>query len=581
MSLFAHLLSPNMSKLRIATLSQLRVSNLRISRKLAAAFACLIVIMLGANAAIYSRLAVIQASTARKAAAYEVLDALQQLMESMVEQEASLRGYLISANKDYVAAYRAEKNAFNDAFARVDTLTKNDRRQQLRLQQVRDDAENWHDQVAELEISMVSPSYLTDAQKMDARGVGKQQIDGMRRTLAAMEKAQLDLMATRNREQAGAFRSADVIALVAGAASVVVAVGMGLLLTRGIAAPIRRMTEAMRRLAAGDRSITVPGTGRRDEIGAMAAAVQTFKDTAVEAERLAARQTEEQAVRTRRAHRLEALTRDFEAKIGDLVQALSSSATEMQATAETMTATADQTNHQSVAVAAASEQASTNVHTVAAATEELASSIKEIGREATQSSAIAAQAVSETARSNETVQALASAAQRIGEVVGLINEIASQTNLLALNATIEAARAGEAGKGFAVVASEVKSLATQTAKATEEIASQIAEVQKTTQSAVGAIQGIGKTIAAMNEIAATITSAVEEQTAATQEIARNVQQAAKGTQDVSTNIAGLKQVATDTGIAANQLLGSAGELSRHANELGRQVNEFLAGVNAA
>jgi methyl-accepting chemotaxis protein len=246
-----------------------------------------------------------------------------------------------------------------------------------------------------------------------------------------------------------------------------------------------------------------------------------------------------------------------------------------------MSGTAEETNRRSLVVAAASELAFSNVQTVAGATSELAASIQDIGRQAVQSSSVAGKAVEEAQRTDATVQALAAGAQRIGEVVGLINDIASQTNLLALNATIEAARAGEAGKGFAVVASEVKTLANQTAKATDEITGHITQIRAATNDAVTAIQIIGRTIAEVNQIAASIAAAVEEQTGATQDIAHSIEQAARGTKDVSSNIDGVKQAATDTGAAAAQVLGSAGEVARQSAALSQEVNSFIAGVKGA
>ncbi|HLF58174.1 MAG TPA: methyl-accepting chemotaxis protein [Alphaproteobacteria bacterium] len=271
----------------------------------------------------------------------------------------------------------------------------------------------------------------------------------------------------------------------------------------------------------------------------------------------------------------------FEANIKGVVETISSSATELEASAQTMTAVADQANERSTAVAAASEEASSNVQTVAAAAEELSASITEIGRQVHQSNNICANAVEEARHVNATVQNLAEGAQRIGEVVALINDIADQTNLLALNATIEAARAGDAGKGFAVVANEVKSLANQTGKATEDIAAQITAIQGATQEAVGAIQGIGTTIAKINEIATAIAAAVEEQGTAIQEIARNVSQAASGTQDVSKNISGVREVAGEAGQASAHVLMAARDLNVQSEKLRTEVDKFLGIIRAA
>jgi len=272
---------------------------------------------------------------------------------------------------------------------------------------------------------------------------------------------------------------------------------------------------------------------------------------------------------------------EFEAKVGNLVSMLFSGATKLQATAQSMSATATQTNHQAATVAAAAEEASAGVQTVAAAAEELTASILEISRQVAQSAKITGKAVEDTRRTDTIVQALADGAQRIGDVVQLISGIAAQTNLLALNATIEAACAGDAGKGFAVVASEVKSLATQTAKATEEISTQIRQIQDATGEAVQAIKAIGGTIEEVNVIASNIAAAVEEQGAATAEIARNVQQTAASTQAVTTTISGVSQAANDTGAAAGQVLDAASGLSQQAEQLTNEVNDFVAGVRAA
>ena len=269
---------------------------------------------------------------------------------------------------------------------------------------------------------------------------------------------------------------------------------------------------------------------------------------------------------------------NFESNVKTVVESVASASTEMEMSARSLSFTAEQTSGQSTAVAAASEEASTNVQTVAAAAEQLAQSVEEVGRQVQQSSNIARNAVEEAQRTNEEVEGLATAAEKIGEVVGLINDIASQTNLLALNATIEAARAGEAGKGFAVVATEVKSLADQTATATDEISSQIGAIQSATEHAVNAIKGISGTINELSEISAAIASAVEEQSAATREIAQSVEQAAAGTADVSQNIAGVTNGAQQTGEAASQVLEAASELSKQAEALRTQVDGFLVEV---
>jgi methyl-accepting chemotaxis protein len=350
---------------------------------------------------------------------------------------------------------------------------------------------------------------------------------------------------------------------------------------RVIVGRLTKLGSAMRAIAAGQLDTEVPAGGS-DEIAEMASALTVFRDTALEVQAANAR-TEEERVRASEQRREERLrmAENLEATVKSVVGVVSSSASTMQDTAQSMTATAEQTSNRSTAVAAASEEASTNVQTVAAAAEELSASIVEIGRQVEQSASMARRAVEEAESTNGAVEGLATAAQRIGDVVKLINAIASQTNLLALNATIEAARAGEAGKGFAVVASEVKALANQTAKATEEIAAQISAIQGATNESVGAIRKIGKSIGAIAETASTIAAAVEEQRAATQEIARNVQQAAKGTADVSQNIDGVSAAAKETGQAASQVLTISSELGHQAEQLQTEIDRFVAKIRAA
>ena len=400
--------------------------------------------------------------------------------------------------------------------------------------------------------------------------------------LGEIRKSQLANLKAVGSRADGVLATSSMLTLVLSLGALALGLVLAWVIGRGISSPVTLMTNAMQKLAAGDKSVAVPAQGRKDEIGRMAGAVEVFKQNMIEADRLRAEQEQAKArAETDKRAAMNKMADEFESSVKGIVQMVSSASTELQTTAQSMSATAEETQRQSTAVAAASEQASTNVQTVATAAEELSASIGEIGRQVAESATIAGQAVEDAGRTNAQVQALADAAAKIGDVVKLINDIAGQTNLLALNATIEAARAGEAGKGFAVVASEVKSLATQTAKATEDIANQIKAIQGATSDSVQAIQSIGQTIGRINEIATTIASAVEEQGAATKEIARNVQQASSGTNEVSANIAGVTRAATDTGAAANQVLGAAGELSKQSESLQTKVDAFIGRIRTA
>ncbi|MBI3701773.1 MAG: HAMP domain-containing protein [Afipia sp.] len=375
---------------------------------------------------------------------------------------------------------------------------------------------------------------------------------------------------------------ATAVMLILGALTLVGSVlFVSLYVGRNILARIAQLQRAMQRLSDGDLDVTIASGGRQDEIAAMERSLEVFRQSMIESNMLTGEQNKERIAKSERASRMETQIARFEDKVRAALESLVQSANMMQTTAQSMSATADRSSNLAGAVAAAAEETSINVQTVSSGTEELSSSISEISRQVTSSAEIAGNAVSDAAKTDATMQGLAENASRISSVVDLIQEIASQTNLLALNATIEAARAGEAGRGFAVVAAEVKNLAEQTAKATEEIRSQIASMQSVTNGAVGAIRHIGSTIGAINEVTTAIAAAVEQQGAATREIARNIQHAAVGTSDVSTNIVGVSEASSEAGAAATQVLGAAGELRREADTLRSEIDAFLHDIRAA
>ena len=361
-------------------------------------------------------------------------------------------------------------------------------------------------------------------------------------------------------------------------ASLALAVFVG----RSITGPLDSLKGSMKELADGNLEIAIAGMGRGDEVGDMAGAVEVFKVNAIERRRLEADQkaTEQRAAEQRKAE-MQALAGKFEQAVGGVVRAVASSATQLETAANSLTGTAATTQQLATTVAAASEEASVNVQSVSSAAEEMSASVAEIGRQVQESSRIAGEAVSQARKTDSRIADLSQASNRIGDIVALITGIAEQTNLLALNATIEAARAGEAGRGFAVVAQEVKSLASQTAKATGEISSQIGNMQTATEESVAAIKEIGSTIGRIAEISALIAAAVEEQGAATQEVAHNVQQAAQGTSEVASAITEVNKGARETGAASSQVLASAKSLTVESGRLGSEVEQFLAHIRAA
>ena len=365
--------------------------------------------------------------------------------------------------------------------------------------------------------------------------------------------------------------------------SVLLAIGgLSFLVSRSITRPLLGMVGCMASLADGDQNVEVPARDRGDEIGRMGATVQVFKENAIRMKELEAERVEQERLALEEKRRsMNELADNFESKVKGIVDTVSAAAGQMQTTARGMSDTADDTNTKSAAVSASSDEAATSVRTVAAATEELSASIAEIGVQVTQSARIASGAAEQAQQTNDLVGGLVTAAGKIGEVVSLIQDIAEQTNLLALNATIEAARAGEAGKGFAVVASEVKTLANQTAKATEEIGEQVSGIQGATTTAASAIKDIAAVVDQMNEITTAIASAIEEQSAATSEISKNVEQASNGTEGVSQNIGSVTRAAAETGASANEVLTAATALADQSDILSREVDSFIKNVRVA
>jgi len=562
---------------------KIRLVDLRISAKIALIMAVMLAITVGASAISLQSVGVIEETEAWTVHTHEVLSEIDRMITAMINRETGLRGYLIAADPAFLGPDQAGRKTFAEAWEAARSLTRGNAAQQARLTELKGVAEEWGRTVADREIALMQdPATREEARRLASSGIGRAFMDDLRAKAAELAKTERDLLRTRadaSMEAIASSRSASYAGL---GAMVLTAIGGLILLQLGIARPIRAITGTMTRLAADDLSVAVPGVGRRDEVGAMADAVQVFRDKLTRAQVLESEAAEARAaVETQRKAAMLELADRFEASVGGVVRAVAAAATQLQSTAASMSAAATQTAQQSVTVASAAEQAASNVGTVAAAAEQLGTSVSEIGRQVQGSAGFATAAVAEADKSADLMQTLRAGAARIGDVVSLISGIAAQTNLLALNATIEAARAGEAGRGFAVVAMEVKDLASQTAKATEDVARQVGEIRSWTGDASDAIAVVVSRISEISVLAGGIAAAVEEQGAATQEIVRNVGQAAQGTGEVTNNIVGVAHAAEEAGAAAEQVLGSAAGLSRQAQQLDAEVRRFLESVRAA
>jgi len=564
-----------------------RIENLRISTKI-----LLIVAMLGSVAVGTIGYAAYRMTT---------MDSAYSELISRVSSNSTAAARAGRTAESYLASsYQLAAETTNDGDVQLLALANDDKAQYLALMAGVAQALPEKSDIIEPVVTTMQQAFAacdpinqTSASNTSANGVATSDVALKSSCVPAIDAALTQHNAMVDALLAYAAKSADDLGDVADSAVrgllITVAVSLAITLAlslwigiKGLARPIGHLKSVMDALSRQDLSVAIPPTDRQDEVGEMTKTVLVFKASMTEAGRLRVEQEDlRKLATTERRKAMVELAGAFEARVGGIVSGVSAQATELQATAQSMAATAEETSRQTAAVAAASEEATQNVNTVAAATEELSASVAEIMQQVTLSTREIGEAVRETNSANQQMQGLSESVRKIGEVVTLINNIASQTNLLALNATIEAARAGDAGKGFAVVASEVKALASQTAKATEVISTQVAAIQEVTNISVHSIQSINSRIARVSETATAIASAVEEQGAATREIARNVAEAAKGTAEVSSNIAGVSAAAQQTGSSASEVLSSASDLSQNSEALKAQVAAFLGEVRAA
>jgi methyl-accepting chemotaxis protein len=558
------------------------LNSMKITQKLILAFMCLIATSLLSYGMIYWQRASLSNSFERADHTRKILEGNDLILAALVDEQGSMRAYMITGDKSRLGRYKTAEGDYKAQLDRLKEFNASVPEQLKRLDELDGISKSWHDEMAEPAIAaMAEPEGAKIAADLERSGIGKKFFDAMRAKIDEMNVYGDNLLAVQAQQQLDSLSSITWAIGLGAVLMIIATIGFVALLTRAISGPVTGLTETMGALASGDLATEVPGTDRGDEIGSMAQAVQVFKDTMISADAMRAEQVRAEEEKELRQRVVTEAIKSFETVIGRIIETVSSTSGQLETAAGTLTKTADTTQQLSTMVAAASEQTSANVQGVAAASEQLSSTVSEIGRQVQESSSIAGQAVAQATKTNESVTELSRSADRIGDVIGLINTIAGQTNLLALNATIEAARAGDAGKGFAVVAQEVKALADQTAKATNEIATQIANMQSATQDAVIAIQEIAGTINKMSEISGAIAAAVEEQGATTQEISRNVMEAAKGTSEVASSITDVSRGASETGSESANVLSSAKHLSSESMRLRSEVERFLTTVRAA
>ncbi|WP_237151984.1 methyl-accepting chemotaxis protein [Oryzibacter oryziterrae] len=513
---------------------------------------------------------------------YQVMTEADRILATMVNQETGLRGYMVTGNTANLDPLKNGETEFKEALDKAKSLTSDNPAQQARLATLATEVQGWQDEVSHHAIDLMGNAATQEqARDVERQGLGKKRFDAIRSVIKDFKEAEASLLTTRAEAMAEAQSTITIAVIFTIIAGLVVGLGAAFVLNKRFAVPMRQSIDAMQRMQSGDYNVQIAHKERNDEIGAMAGALEMFREELSGAQK---RRIEEDAAREKISAATQAraaLAEKFVGRMEDLASGFAKSSGDVAESARGLSATAEETSRQAQAVTGAAEEAASNVQTVAAGTEELAASIREIANQVTASNRIAQEAATAAEQSAHNIQSLALAANQIGEVVDLINNIAAQTNLLALNATIEAARAGEAGRGFAVVAAEVKELANQTAKATEEIGRKIGEIQNATHTTVDSMSLITKTIVSIQESSQAIAGAVEQQGVATNEIAQNTQRAATGTSDVTANISGVGSAAEMTGTASTELMRLSEGLTSQSAQLQREVQTFVTSLRAA